>query len=141
MATVLNSWKEIAAYLGRGVRTAQRWERDLALPVRRPRGTDRSAVFAVPAEIDGWLKRCPARALANSAAAAAVATSAVVTVQRPALHKWQVTHRNADLLNRGAQILQERTLRLQQQVERAILLGKRLTNPEAKKSFQLPSAS
>ncbi len=32
---LLNSWKEIAAYMGRGVRTVQRWERDLALPVRR----------------------------------------------------------------------------------------------------------
>ena len=55
MVSILNSWKEIAAYLGRGVRTAQRWERDLALPVRRPRGKDRSAVFAVPTEIDAWL--------------------------------------------------------------------------------------
>ncbi len=31
---VLNSWKEIACYLGRGVRTVQRYERDLGLPVR-----------------------------------------------------------------------------------------------------------
>ena len=32
---LLNSWKEIADYLGRGVRTAQRWEVELHLPVRR----------------------------------------------------------------------------------------------------------
>jgi len=59
MQGILNSWKEIAAYIGRGVRTAQRWERDLALPVRRPRGKKRSAVIAVPSEIDAWLRRCP----------------------------------------------------------------------------------
>jgi hypothetical protein len=56
MTQLLNSWKEIAAYLGRGVRTAQRWERDLRLPVRRPRGKDRSAVIAFTNELDCWLK-------------------------------------------------------------------------------------
>ena len=39
---ILNSWKEIANYLGRGVRTVQRWERDLRLPVHRPKGKDRA---------------------------------------------------------------------------------------------------
>src|SRR5215831_7201637 len=55
----LNSWKQIARYLGRGVRTVQRWERELALPVRRPRGRPRSAVIALTAEIDAWLERRP----------------------------------------------------------------------------------
>lgn len=54
---VLNSWKEIAAYLGRGVRTVQRWENELGLPVRRPRAKHRSAVIALKPEIDNWLKR------------------------------------------------------------------------------------
>ena len=57
---LLNSWKEIAVYLNRGVRTVQRWETDLGLPVRRPRGTNRSAVIAMRSEIDDWLKKCPA---------------------------------------------------------------------------------
>lgn len=38
---VLNSWKEVATYLGRGIRTVQRWERELGLPIRRPRGKPR----------------------------------------------------------------------------------------------------
>lgn len=51
----LNGWKEIATHLGRGVRTAQRWEREFGLPVRRI-GQDRSeSVFAFTTEIDGWL--------------------------------------------------------------------------------------
>ena len=57
----LQSWKEIAAYLKRGVRTAQRWERCAGLPVRRPRPGDRSPVFAFPAEIDQWLHSRPTR--------------------------------------------------------------------------------
>jgi hypothetical protein len=56
---VLNSWKEIANHMGRGVRTVQRWERELGLPVRRPRGKSRSAVIALAADLDEWLHRAP----------------------------------------------------------------------------------
>jgi hypothetical protein len=59
--TILNSWKEIANYLGRGVRTVQRWERDLGLPVHRPKGKDRSAVLAFPEELNAWLQGTPIR--------------------------------------------------------------------------------
>lgn len=52
---ILNSWKEVAAYLRRGVRTVQRWEHDLQLPVRRPREKGHSAVLALRSEIDQWL--------------------------------------------------------------------------------------
>lgn len=52
---ILNSWKEIASYLGCSVRTAQRLEHD-GMPVRRPAGHSRSAVLAFTDEIDLWLK-------------------------------------------------------------------------------------
>lgn len=61
----LNSWKEIAQYLGRGVRTVQRWEAELGLPVRRPRGTSRSAVVAVAYELDQWMSRSPLHKVEN----------------------------------------------------------------------------
>ena len=54
--TILNSWKGIAAYLGRGVRTVQRWERECGLPVHRPHNHSRSPVIAIPTEIDNWLR-------------------------------------------------------------------------------------
>src|SRR5580698_942635 len=51
----LDSWKEIAAYLKRGVRTVQRWERVSGLPVHR---LDRQgSVFAYKAELDAWWTR------------------------------------------------------------------------------------
>ena len=56
-----NSWKEIAQYMGRGVRTMQRWEHDLGLPVHRPKGKDRSAVLAFAGELDAWLHKTPLR--------------------------------------------------------------------------------
>ncbi len=42
--------------MGRGVRTVQRWEHDLGLPVRRPRHHLHSPVVAITAEIDEWLR-------------------------------------------------------------------------------------
>jgi hypothetical protein len=56
---VLSSWKDIAQYLKRGVRTVQRWESELALPVRRRRGKRRAGVSAIRSEIDIWLSTCP----------------------------------------------------------------------------------
>jgi len=48
----LDSWKEIAGYLKRGIRTVQRWERVSGLPVHR---LDRQgSVFAYKAELDVW---------------------------------------------------------------------------------------
>jgi len=53
---LLNSWKEIAAFLHGGVRTVQRWERNLGLPVHRP-GVPRSGpVFAFRGELEQWLR-------------------------------------------------------------------------------------
>ena len=34
---ILTGWNEIANYLGMGVRTVQRYERELGLPIRRLR--------------------------------------------------------------------------------------------------------
>jgi homoaconitase/3-isopropylmalate dehydratase large subunit len=53
----LNGWKEIAGYVGRGVRTVQRWEA-LGLPVRRPNARLRSAVVTTAEEVDVWVGSC-----------------------------------------------------------------------------------
>jgi hypothetical protein len=52
-STVLSSWKEIANYMGKGVRTVQCWKRDLGLPVRRPVGA--SLKSAVVLSVDAWV--------------------------------------------------------------------------------------
>lgn len=56
---ILNGWKQIAAYLDRGVRTVQRWEVELGLPVRRPHGKFKSTVLALPSELDAWIATAP----------------------------------------------------------------------------------
>lgn len=53
---MLNSWKEIASYLDRGVRTVQRWERTLGLPVHRIGKGRRSPVYAITTELKLWIR-------------------------------------------------------------------------------------
>ncbi len=62
----LNSWKEIAAYLGRGVRTVQRWHCELHLPVHKVRPSFRSPVFAYKSELDFWMKQNAERSREDS---------------------------------------------------------------------------
>jgi hypothetical protein len=51
----LDSWKEIAVYLGREVRTAQRWEKREGMPIHRHIHEKASSVCAFKHEIDAWL--------------------------------------------------------------------------------------
>ena len=50
----LESWKEIANYLKRGVRTIQRWEKQEGLPVHRHLHDKLGTVYAYQPEIDAW---------------------------------------------------------------------------------------
>lgn len=51
----LDSWKTIGSYLGRDVRTVQRWEKREGLPVHRHTHLKGSTVYAFKSEIDAWL--------------------------------------------------------------------------------------
>jgi hypothetical protein len=50
----LDSWKEIAVYLDREVRTVQRWEKREHLPVHRHFHHKVGSIFAFKTEIDDW---------------------------------------------------------------------------------------
>ena len=52
----LDSWKEIAAYLRREVRTVQRWEKSSGLPVHRLQIGKQGPVYAYKAELDAWYR-------------------------------------------------------------------------------------
>jgi hypothetical protein len=58
---ILSGWKDIATYLGKGVRTVQRYEEELQLPVRRPAGRTRGSVVATKSELDAWVAASPVR--------------------------------------------------------------------------------
>jgi len=56
MSDRLDSWKSIANYLDREVRTVQRWAVGRRLPIHHLPGGDKPRVYALQSEIDGWLK-------------------------------------------------------------------------------------
>src|SRR5260370_15082495 len=50
----LESWKEIAVYLGRDVTTVRRWEKREGLPVHRLHHSKLGSVYAYTKELDAW---------------------------------------------------------------------------------------
>jgi TolB-like protein/Flp pilus assembly protein TadD len=83
----LDSWKEIAAYLGRDVTTVRRWERREGLPVYRILHSKLGSVYAYTTELDAWRdSRAPA-----AATDAADANSALEIARHGArAHRWLV---------------------------------------------------
>jgi hypothetical protein len=54
--TLLSCWKDIAHYMGTGVRTVQRWEQQAGLPVRRPTSHgQKSQVLLDRRAADAWM--------------------------------------------------------------------------------------
>jgi len=107
----LTTWKEIAAYLGVTVRTAQKWEQERGLPVHRVPG-GRGRVWGKPAELDAWRasadgaaagasegRKSAGRVLSLAALALALATAGVVASRianpRGAEPAWFQTEGNA----------------------------------------------
>ena len=104
----LNSWKEIAGFLDRGVRTVQRWERELHLPVHRIGKGRRSPVFAVVSELKFWLVTSAGRNAIN------------VVDREGIMHDSKGRKREAQLaasLYQLAQTIAESSVRHQRQAE------------------------
>jgi len=55
MSDVLSSWKDVAAHLGKSVRTVQRWETELGLPIHRPDRRQQRIILAFPEELKRWM--------------------------------------------------------------------------------------
>jgi TolB-like protein len=72
----LDSWKEIAAYLQRGVRTVRRWERQEGLPVHRHMHHTLGSVYAYKSEIDTWQRTLRGPSVLSSSRAGRASTPA-----------------------------------------------------------------
>src|SRR5271155_4452256 len=72
----LDSWKEIATYLGRDVTTVQRWERQEGMPVHRHLHHQRGSVYALSSELDAWRQGRKLRSLEKEEEEAAPALEA-----------------------------------------------------------------
>jgi TolB-like protein len=63
---LLESWKRIATYLRRDIRTLQRWERQRNLPIHRLPGGGKASVYALRTELDAWRRGESAQPYINS---------------------------------------------------------------------------
>lgn len=120
---VLTSWKEIAAYLGKGVRTVQRWEKDFGLPVRRPIHSDKSAILARTHDLDAWIAmRCSTRGLPDGPDGRPHRMLSIRSSLAAGITTAQLLHAsNAELLSqvkRALTGLQEQILRMRNGTQR-----------------------
>jgi hypothetical protein len=97
----LDSWKEIAAYLGRGIRTVQRWEQEEGLPVHRLAHEKRGSIYARRAELDAWWE---SRRLSFAPPSSADAADAPVT---PRLERvtWTAALTSSPALSSDARLI------------------------------------
>jgi predicted DNA-binding transcriptional regulator AlpA len=106
---VLHSWKEIASYTGRGVRTIQRYESQLGFPVRRPSGSPRSAVLAFANEIDAWLAKSPTK----NGSEVKVEVKEQKAVQHPHTIGIDTLHQKVRIGQERAEVMQQRIAKMQ----------------------------
>ena len=124
---ILNSWKEIAAYLERGIRTVQRWERDLGLPVHRIGKGKRSPVFANVSELNFWLSTVEVDRPSKSPRLEPASTHGSSNLQIQSLRQLRLTMRNLSQTvaeasvrqRRQAELAKERMIQLRSRINRA----------------------
>src|ERR1700730_3850575 len=88
----LNGWKEISVYLGIGQRTAQEYEKDAGLPIRRMPGA-KGRVFAYADELDKWKQarlNGSEEQVANSSDHLVVHANGPDGLQRPELGRTEI---------------------------------------------------
>jgi hypothetical protein len=111
-----SGWKDIAGYLGKGVRTVQRYEIELGLPVRRPAGKSSGSVVATKAELDAWVSASPIReAFHLTRVTAGLVTSTADDIKNGVLEMRSLRNQMVDLrteLRNSVQLLKEGILSL-----------------------------
>jgi len=108
-STFLTSWKDIAQYVGKSVRTAQRWEHELGLPVRRPeKANSKNTVLIETRELDRWI-----RSTFNNLAEI-----------RPPQMNWELLERSKQLIAEASVVRKEHSLLVQQSQHVRLELGK-----------------
>jgi hypothetical protein len=86
LSKMLSSWKEIAHFFGKGVRTVQRWEKTLDLPIHRPPGAPSNVVLARTSDLEEWMHGGHANRAAieqdEDALTATAMTDAIASLER-----------------------------------------------------------
>jgi tetratricopeptide (TPR) repeat protein len=106
----LDSWKEIASYLRREVRTVQLWEKNEGMPVHRHFHKQLGSVYAFRSEIDRWREQVSHNNGQSSAEAETPKISHVTVYVAP----LRMTALSAEYRSLGQKIVTVTTAALQQ---------------------------
>ena len=102
MSKMLSSWKEIAHFFGKGVRTVQRWEKTLDLPIHRPPGAPSNVVLARTSDLEEWMHRGPIARTESEGVLASVEVSSLPALEREVAHLAQAHGISAELDGEGS---------------------------------------
>ena len=94
---VFSGWKDVANYLGKSVRTVQRYERELGLPIRRPAAKATIAVIATKTELDAWISASHLRAAVRYSEVAANNSGMLKEFRMHVKELHQLRHETAQL--------------------------------------------
>ena len=86
----LDSWKEIAGYLKREVRTLQRWEKEENLPVHRHQHETLGSVFAYKSELDAWCRQRQLRPQPEAIPPRDIRGAESRRLPRPRTESWKI---------------------------------------------------
>lgn len=94
----LTSWKAIASYLGREVRTVMRWEKERGLPIHRGPDGRSGVVFADMDELDAWTRGHTAEPESDVSDAVLPATAPSILVTQAPARRWRAAAAAAAIL-------------------------------------------
>jgi hypothetical protein len=97
MSKMLSSWKEIAHFFGKGVRTVQRWEKTLDLPIHRPPGAPSNVVLARTSDLEEWMHRGPVSREEGLMAASDLSAISLDSLEREIMQLAELTGVNASV--------------------------------------------
>lgn len=115
---ILSGWKEIARYLGRGVRTVQRYEHELGLPTRRISGHRSGSVMATKSDLDSWVNSRPIVQSSDTQQTAQIHLGSALRNslrERSRLHSEMMTLRKE--LKENIREIRQEILRLRQELQ------------------------
>jgi len=140
---VLHSWKDIASFLQRGVRTVQRWEKQHNLPVHRVGAGVRAPTFAFRSELQAWLVHMAETAhsdefrIPEPAATEPIGKSSLGNVRRLGEQSRELRER----VRRSREVLHSRMKTLQNCVSTLLETGQHAAGKPPKKKGPGPAAA
>ena len=134
---VFTSWKEIASFFGKGVRTVQRWEQKFGLPISRPTAA-KNVVLTTENELREWIRRSSSQLIDDNKSSVAASGDSITELAERLKRLENETARLTQLVANFSDRMAELT-------ERAPSDGKpampTVVPPVAKRSSPKPTSS